>query len=68
MGKVTDYDPYPIDDGDDEPYINDSHAKAREKKLSRRGIDKMMRGNRSVFTIRDTRRKRDRRLIDGADY
>jgi hypothetical protein len=49
----------------DSEYEDDSHAAAREKKLSRRGIDKMMRGNRSVFTIRDTRRRRDRRMIDG---
>lgn len=46
-------------------YDDDLHAKARERKFERRSIDKMMRGNRSVFTIKETKNKRDRRATSG---
>lgn len=48
-----------------EDYEQDLHAKARDRKVSRRSIDKMMRGNRSVFTIKDAKQKRDKRIVEG---
>lgn len=50
---------------DYEDYEDDQHAKARESKVKRRSIDKMMRGNRSVFAMRDAQRKRDEKRIKG---
>lgn len=53
----------------DEYDVDDTHAKSRERKLKHRSIDKLMRGNRSVFTIKDTKQKRDKRLWEKArDY
>lgn len=37
----------------------DRHAEQRERKADKRNRDKMMRGNRSVFTMQDAQRKRD---------
>jgi hypothetical protein len=48
-----------------EDYEQDAHAKARDRKVSRRSIDKMMRGNRSVFTIKEAKQRRDKRLVEG---
>lgn len=53
-----------FEDDEDEAMEVDLHAKSRDKKMKRRGIDKMMRGNRSVFTIKETKQRRDKRLID----
>jgi hypothetical protein len=53
-----------FEDIEDEEFIDDLHSKARERKVKRRSIDKIMRGNRSVFTIKETKRKRDKHTIE----
>lgn len=54
------------DQDDDEEVMEDRHSRARERKVKRRSIDKMMRGNRSVFTIKEAKKSRDKRTVQ--DY
>lgn len=39
--------------------MTDRHAAARDKKRERREAQRLMRGNRSVFTMAEAQRKRD---------
>lgn len=58
MSEQEEYEEYGYDESDD------THAKSRDSKMKHRSIDKMMRGNRSVFTIKEARQKRDKHLRD----
>ena len=60
MSKVN-YEDY------ENEYEDDDHARARERKVERRSIDRLMRGNRSVFTMRDASKKRAKRIIEEED-